>query len=343
MYLVRSGAAEKIEQLIHEHGRNPIEIIRQVGLRQSQFRDPDTYIAYHKLAELLELSANQCQNPLFGLALAARQTLSVLGDLPMIVSRAPTVGEALTTANKYLYLHASGVDVSQELRGDTVRLNLAINIHAGRGIDQLMQMSVAHLGMFVAGLLNADRFSMHLHLRQPAPDTLASLPPVAYQHVRFGQAFNGVTVEARQLEIETHFDEATLNEHLDAYLQKLQSLYPNQLEGQVRDVIGRLLPTGECTIEWVASALGMHTRTLQSRLREAGASYRTLLRETRQALAEQHLRYDAISITELALQLGYSEVAVFSRHFRQWVGQSPRAWQKTQRQAAARQRRSPLS
>ncbi|MDX1819212.1 MAG: AraC family transcriptional regulator, partial [Marinobacter sp.] len=79
------------------------------------------------------------------------------------------------------------------------------------------------------------------------------------------------------------------------------------------------------------SALGMHHRTLQSRLRELGISYRQLLRRTRQRLAEQHLRFDSLSVTDLALQLGYAEVAVFSRHFRQWTGLSPRAWQKHQR------------
>ncbi|PHS63936.1 MAG: hypothetical protein COB09_11515 [Thalassobium sp.] len=42
-------------------------------------------------------------------------------------------------------------------------------------------------------------------------------------------------------------------------------------------------------------------------------------------------RYGAQTITELALQLGYAKVAVFSRHFRRWTGISPRAWQKQHR------------
>ena len=40
------------------------------------------------------------------------------------------------------------------------------------------------------------------------------------------------------------------------------------------------------------------------------------------------------SITDIALQLGYAETAVFSRHFRRWTGKSPRQWrqEKTQLQ-----------
>ena len=96
-------------------------------------------------------------------------------------------------------------------------------------------------------------------------------------------------------------------------------------------MIGRLLPVGDCSIEAVAATLNMHPRTLQGRLRENGTSYRTILQETRQGLAEHHLRYGRGSVTDLALQLGYAEVAVFSRHFKRWCGVSPREWQKLHR------------
>ena len=44
-------------------------------------------------------------------------------------------------------------------------------------------------------------------------------------------------------------------------------------------------------------------------------------------IAEQHLRYRSMAVTELALNLGYADVSVFSGNFRQWTGLSPRAWQ----------------
>lgn len=331
MYRVRSGAAELIEPLIHEAGGNAIELILAAGLRQSQFRDPDTYIAYDKLADLMERCASQLDRPFFGLQLAERQPPSVLGDLPMIASRAPTVADAIDAANKYLYLHASGVAVEQETRGDMVRLTLHLNLLHGRPIDQLMQMSVGHLALFLASLQARDHRSLSLHLRQPAPQGASVKQATRFQSVVFGDAFDGVVVSTKQMASPTHQDETALDAHLEAYLQKLRRQYPNRLEEQVSDTIGRLLPTGECSVEWVASALGMHHRTLQSRLRELGISYRQLLRRTRQRLAEQHLRFDSLSVTDLALQLGYAEVAVFSRHFRQWTGLSPRAWQKHQR------------
>jgi AraC-like DNA-binding protein len=94
-------------------------------------------------------------------------------------------------------------------------------------------------------------------------------------------------------------------------------------------VIGRLLPVGDCSLEQVAATLDMHPRTLQAKLKkEHQKSYREILQETRQGLAERFLRQRSGSITDLALQLGYAELAVFSRHFKRWSGMTPREWQK---------------
>ena len=331
MYLVRSGAAAGLEELVRALGGNPVEITRSAGLSPSQFRDPDNYIAYDKLAELLEICSRRCEAPLFGLLLAQRQSSTVLGALPVIVSQQSTVGAALDAVSRYLYLHASGVHINRELRGHVARLTLAMDFDSPLGIDQLMQMSVGHLATFIAGLVNADRFGMTLHLRQSPPEASTDLRESMFRRVRFGESFDGINVDVQKFNSRPHADEFALNEHLRGYIEQLQHRYPDDLEHQVKDVIGRLLPVGECSIERVAATLGMHPRTLQSRLRDDRKSYREILQETRQGLAEHHLRYSAGSITDLALQLGYAEVAVFSRHFKRWSGMSPREWQKLHR------------
>jgi len=65
---------------------------------------------------------------------------------------------------------------------------------------------------------------------------------------------------------------------------------------------------------------------LQSKLKQQGTSYRQLLQQVRQDFAEQRLSENIQSITDIALQLGYAETAVFSRHFRSWTGKSPSQW-----------------
>lgn len=332
MYLVRSGAVDGIEKLIHDLGENPIELIESLGLRQSQFRNPNTYIAYNRVAELMELCARRCHAPFFGLLLAQRQNSNVLGDLPVLVSRESTVGEALSAANQYLYLHASGVRLEPQPHGDSIRLSLVINLTSSQGIHQLMQLSVAQMAIFVADLINTDQFSFTLHFMQPEPDDLSQLQKLNFQHIKFNQPFNGLQLPKNKMEGRNHQDQAALNKHFVEYLHHLQNRYPDNLENQIKDVIGRLLPSGDCSVEQVAATLNMHPRTLQTKLKQLGTSYREILQTTRQDVAEQHLRYNSVNITDLALQLGYSEVAVFSRHFKRWLGKSPREWQKAERE-----------
>jgi AraC-like DNA-binding protein len=127
-----------------------------------------------------------------------------------------------------------------------------------------------------------------------------------------------------------------LSEHLRSYLAALQQRYPDNLCDQVRDVIGKLLPSGECSLEQVAATLDLQPRVLQLRLKRERSSYGELLRETRRDVAEQHLRHGSLSVTDLALKLGFAETSVFSRSFKAWTGQSPREWQRNHRGDAGR-------
>ena len=135
-------------------------------------------------------------------------------------------------------------------------------------------------------------------------------------------------IPARWLGRRLQPDDAALREHLQAQIQQLQARYPDSLEDQIRDVMGQMLPSGECRIERVASTLGLHPRVVQKRLQRLGTSYNQLLRATRMEIAEQHLRHRSMAITDLALHLGYADVSVFSRNFRHWTGLSPRHWQQ---------------
>ena len=328
MYIVRSGAADKFDSLVSEHGQNPIEIMKQAGLSAAQFRDPDTYIANSRLAELLEVAALRCQEPMFGVLLAQRQSFNALGDLPMLVARAETVREALLRANDYLYLQSSGVKFSMTPQDDWMKLALTIDTYSEQVTTQLMQMSVMQMARFMANLLNIDMNSFTLYLTQfgSLQNRIGNSAPLP--KIRFGEKFNGIMLKASLLDTRNHQDEDALDRHFQEHLKYLKNRYPNNLSDQARDMIGRLLPTGECSVEQVARALDMHPRMLQIRLKERGKNYSLLLRQVRQSLAERRLNENIQSITDIALQLGYAETAVFSRHFRQWTGKSPSQWRK---------------
>jgi AraC-like DNA-binding protein len=80
------------------------------------------------------------------------------------------------------------------------------------------------------------------------------------------------------------------------------------------------------TIRTTAKLVGMSVRTLQRRLARAGASHHVLVAQARFATAAAVLERTDAKILELALDLGYSDHANFTRAFRRWAGCAPREY-----------------
>lgn len=99
--------------------------------------------------------------------------------------------------------------------------------------------------------------------------------------------------------------------------------------GRVRDVlIGRLPDPPNAT--QVADLFHMSVRTLRHQLAQEGTSFRLLLDEVRERLAEEYL-HRGMGITEISRRLGYVEVSSFSQAFRRWKGVGPRAYREEAR------------
>jgi AraC-like DNA-binding protein len=329
VFLVRSGSIEGYEKLTRRLGGNPIELLEAVGLTSAQLRNPNNYISYSKMAELMELSADRCEEPFFGLLLSQYQSSSILGDMTLSAFRQPTLQDALDNVSQYLYLHAMGVHLDQEQIGEDCLVSLTIEVPGVHELTQTMQLSTGQLANFLAELLDMTTPGFSLLLRQPEPHYDHSrLDPRVLARVHFNSRIDGIRIPMSWLEHRPHHNDDVLRTHLDQYLQSLQQRYPDNLQDQVRDIIGQCLPTGECSVERVAATLEQHPRVLQQKLQQQGCSYSDLLRKTRLEIAEQHLRHRSMSITELAFKLGYAEASIFSRSFKQWTGLSPRQWQQ---------------
>ena len=78
----------------------------------------------------------------------------------------------------------------------------------------------------------------------------------------------------------------------------------------------------------------MSSRTLQRRLQDAGASYQSVLDETRHQMARYYLGNSVLELNEAAYLLGYEDAKSFARAFRTWEGMPPGAWRETHRASA---------
>jgi len=106
------------------------------------------------------------------------------------------------------------------------------------------------------------------------------------------------------------------------------------VSGKLVDTLKLMLPSylgGKVpTLMDIAEMANTSTRNLQRILAESGVSYRGILNAVRFEKAASLLRHPEIKIVDIALSLGYTDAAHFTRAFRKMAGVSPLQFRQSQ-------------
>jgi AraC-like DNA-binding protein len=100
---------------------------------------------------------------------------------------------------------------------------------------------------------------------------------------------------------------------------------------RVRTAIQQQLTGRRPSMEDVADALHISSRSLQRHLLEEGTSFQRVLEEARRQLARHYLNNPVLELNEAAYLLGYEDGNSFVRAFRTWEGIPPAQWREQQR------------
>lgn len=130
---------------------------------------------------------------------------------------------------------------------------------------------------------------------------------------------------------------ATDNPELSpSQMAQLWQLVQNRMRSQpgfsarVRALIDRQLESGRAQVAVIAEQLDMSRQTLYKRLKDENQTFEALLDQARREQALVYLRDRRHTLTEVAHQLGFSELSAFSRAFKRWMGQSPARFRDAQ-------------
>ncbi len=85
---------------------------------------------------------------------------------------------------------------------------------------------------------------------------------------------------------------------------------------------------GQPTLNELAHILNLSPRTLERRLAQEGRGFRDIARKARFDSACELLHAGRLSVTQIAYQLGYRDVANFTRAFRRGAGMAPNEYRK---------------
>ncbi|WFR71668.1 helix-turn-helix domain-containing protein [Prescottella defluvii] len=193
---------------------------------------------------------------------------------------------------------------------------------------QSIELVVASVFRILADLLPEGWRPVATYFAHEAPPDIAMHHRVFDSTVVFGHEIDGIIIASSDLDTPNPLSNPLLRPFVQEYLELLAPATGTSASSQVRDLIATLLPTESCSASRIARSLGMDRRTLHRHLAASGDSYSSILDAVRKERAQLAIEHGDCSLTELAAELGFSELSAFSRWFRQRFGVSPRAWAK---------------
>lgn len=259
--------------------------------------------------------------PGLGLAMGQRYHLASYGIWGFALLSAPTLRRAIETGLRYLdltysYLRLQLIDSGAETR---------LMIDAG-GVPPelrrfLIERDTAAFVVIARETLSAPVGPYALRYALPPPADTEPYRRLFGQTPEFGATENSLRLSREQLEAPLPQANPLAAELAEAQCRQLLA-ERRALAGtaaQVREALLRGI--GEAQVpdmEQVAASLRMTSRTLRRRLEAEGSSFRDLLDELRQTLAEELLGTAQLKVEEVATRLGYSEAASFLHARKRW-------------------------
>ncbi|MGN9804957.1 AraC family transcriptional regulator [Micromonospora sp. L32] len=307
-------------------GLDPGALMRSIDLDPADLAIPDKWVPATRVARLLELSARASGHEDFGLRLAEYRQPSTLGPLSLVLRDEPDLRSALGLLMRYEHSYNEAIRIRlSEVNGlATVRLWLEL----GEPVPsrQGEELAVAALYGIIRDFLGPTWRPLSVCFSHGAPADVDTHARLLGDRLHFGHDFTGLVMYARDLDARNAAAQQDGRAQATQALRSLAARSGADTSHRVRELVEVLLPTGRCSADEVARAMGLDRRTLHRHLSRADETFTTIVDSTRAGLAERYLANDRYSMTEISELLGFAAPSAFTRWFRHRFGDSPSQW-----------------
>jgi len=213
-------------------------------------------------------------------------------------------------------------------QGEQVRVCLAFTAC----FDGDWQQADHYVLMLILGLLRlgagATWRPAAVQLQTIECDAVSNFEPLSTARINFAQPVTAVTFPRMLLDATLQpprGDAGALDQGVDAWQASAPA---DDFIGSIFQVIQTLSRDGYPNTQQTADVLGLGVRSFQRHLASAGVTHEALVRRVRLATAVALLKETNARVLDIALDLGYSDHAHFTRAFRRWTGRSPQDFRR---------------
>lgn len=317
-----------------EAGRiDPGPLLAEVGLRPEILNDPNGRVPLIDYATLYNRLVRVLEDEGFGLfSVKLRSGMFEFLCRSMIGSR--DLEEALARASAFLRLVLP--DLILEIVKDDISARIEISEAAMIGptrdhprrvfaFEWLLRLVQGLSCWLVDRSVPLD--SVQFPYARPPQATDYAL--IYTEHPHFGGDRLVARLQSHLLALPVRRDPEDVSLFLEGAPGKIAVLYrrDHEMARQIRDMLAASLLEPP-TLEEVADRLHLSLRTVQRRLKQEGSSYRAVKAGLRRNAALSMIEKSARPISDIALDLGYTETSAFFRAFVNWTGEAPTSYRK---------------
>ena len=311
---------------VESRGSDSASIRRSLGT--ADLADPDVRVPEAAVEAAWQTAATLTGDDAIGVHVAEFLPRGALDLLEYALRASPSLAVGLERLARYGHVLSDRVAARTETSGHgvlfLVRDTGSTELHPGRA-----DFALAAALRFARESTGVDITPLQVCLAHPGPPDASEHRRFFHTPVRFGAGSNTLLLSAvdaaRPMQAADEALASIVRRRLDKVLAEREQ-HRSGFSGPVRHMMVEQLGRTTLTPEAVARALAVSRRTLSRRLADEGSSFRSILDDVRRELACALLQDPTLSVRDVAFFLQYSEPAAFTRSFRRWTGQTPRAF-----------------
>ncbi len=310
------------------YGVDPSEVLRQGQITPEMLQSANARITAGQMEAISERAMRQLDDEALGW-FGRKLPWGTLGMLCRASLPSPNLEVALKRWFRHHRLVADDLGLSLSAGGG--RATVAIEEH--RDLGAVREFCLVSYLRYVHGYacwaVDSRISLLEVGFPFPEPPHGDVYPLLFPGPVSFGADRAHFTFDARYLSLPQRRDDAALREMLRHALPLtvLQYRRDRLLVQRVRRLLAEH-PADAHDAEEVARHLHLSTRSLHRHLRDEGASLQALKDEVRRARAVELLSRTERPVKQVANAVGVADEKAFSRAFKGWTGETPRAYRR---------------
>lgn len=257
----------------------------------------------------------------FGLAFAEQAQLTSFGPLSLPLVSAASVAEVFELL---AYLPLISGSLRPHFHHASEGLTVGLAGHTGDPVlDCLVTAYCGAALLRVVDMLAGEQPGMNLHLAwQAPPDALLERDVIADRLV-FDARTSFIHVPTHILDVPCRFPDPVA--YRMALSELRRALEREGTPSSVTEFVSRAIERapGSSSLSRVAEAMGMSVSTLKRRLEAEGTTFREVRESVLRERAIVLLLDPALPMSQIAVDLGYSDLANFHHAFKRWTRRSP--------------------